>query len=357
MLYVSRPEAEIRRWKRGRTVKFEPFEGLNTPLLVIDYRNDPLELYQTPQMDGKPVVSGKRSFLIKPVEIVYRIKASAFNPRKPTIEKDKHDPFRIIGGQTESNMENEHEFSDMYNRFLLKEGIEPVMRVVGYFDYGLDFKGRKPVATIIEIKGDTRLDEFFAAIESRLPIGYAGAIEKQIRHFYEEVGKCAGSLVGLMHDNDITWTDGPGRNNSHIGNLVVFGNQDIQIGQTDFDSASNKRDFSESGLWRQKKRDVDYFLKSSESFLSFSLHTHPIWPPGTGVITRHRRWFNNGFRKAYDSERQRKFTVDRDLFIELCEALPERHGRDTVTVETKEGVINILTYSARSTLDEIRFKK
>ncbi len=170
---------------------------------------------------------------------MYKLKGCA-----PTTEDYAGEPY---GGQVLSRVEQEIEATQALTRVLAKEGLPSPYRALGYFKYPLTFKGEPLACSIMEARGDTRLDELIFDLEKEVLVCYSmnGDRPKFPRYvdklgdvFYK-LGQWGGWLKRIMDDNNMPWSMSSlngGRTNAHIGNYVVFlDNGELLLGVVDLD--------------------------------------------------------------------------------------------------------------------------
>ncbi len=107
--------------------------------------------------------------------------------------------------------------------------------------YDVLFRGEPNTATIYEIEGDTRLDEFLWWIEKDLPLVHVTDYEG-INLLFRTLGIMTGRLVRIVHNHNRSWDRivGDGNNsNSYPGNIVVYRNHSnkLNLGLVDVDDS------------------------------------------------------------------------------------------------------------------------
>lgn len=213
-LYLPRDDVSLRRYD-GILVALEPLPEI---------LQHPLKIYKSGDIAGK--ASGYRSALVEAEGRVYRIKGA--RPHRILRYKDSPDP---LGGQylTRVLMENENmlHISEIFE----KEGIPYPCRPVGYYEYSLEFHGDKLGASIFEVQGDTRLDEFVAWLEEGMPM--KDVTDSELFYIFATLGKKVGKLKRIMDNNGYLWNE----HNTNLGNFVVFERGGyIHLGAVDLDS-------------------------------------------------------------------------------------------------------------------------
>lgn len=180
---------------------------------------------------------------------LYKLKGVTINLERPEISDSiwSYDP-EIFGGQYKYGAKYEQQMSDEFNKALAKEGIEPVMEFKGYWNYKLKVNKKPISASVMRIKGDTRLDELMDTIEQILfqrimldtPNKKGKIILKKINSLYRDLGFVVGRLKRLMNKNNQSWGSDPHRTNAHTGNIVLYAdNANLRLGFVDFDASSS----------------------------------------------------------------------------------------------------------------------
>ncbi len=223
---------------------------------------------KAPQLTNVPEIqhgiwSGYRSCLIKTQDSIYRLKGCCYDKNSLGIRlgPDSY-PY---GGQYAQNATFERTMTYTWNNLLISEGIPPVMEVIGQYDIGESHKGYRLATSIIKVKGDTRLDELISALS---------ILEKHNPKLYHRLGVCAGSLLGLMHRNGMTWSQNPTDSNAHAGNVVIYPKEgDFHLGLVDFDAACTSKEFTckkeREKQMRKEKKNLPHTLFDSIGFRFF----------------------------------------------------------------------------------------
>ena len=255
----------------------------------------------------------------------FRIKGVAFNPYNPEAVTLENGDTRISGGQHKHNTEYEKEMSDRFNKTLEDVGIEPVMQVRGIWKYPVVDKRINPAASIVEIKGDTRLDELMVVTENlmsnKMYIGgkvadsdgnltkrSVGALtnngkkfESALKNLYYDIGFVTGRLKNLMDKGGQTWSTGSDQSNAHVGNIVIYNGTDkLKVGFVDFDMSSNKGDFSLSQLKALQQREYETIIGSAIAG-AISPRQMDGLPFEDYRKVLERKGFIEGFEKGYES--------------------------------------------------------
>lgn len=250
-VYVTKP-AQIMK---------EASQSLENKLIITptDFKQIDAHLSKKPRTAVNGLWSGYRSAIVRGDDgLLYRVKGVALNLEKPRFTKEKDGTYEVFGGQPTFSAEFEKEGSDEFNKILAKEGIEPVMTCKGYWHYAKEVGSKKNKqkmsASLMQIEGDTRLDEFLSAVDTYyfgrgVYYSDAGMHKKQVEQLYREIGAICGTLKHFMDRNDQTWGSNKDRTNAHIGNVVLYRKNDkIYVGFVDFDAASGKKYFSKTKI-------------------------------------------------------------------------------------------------------------
>jgi len=226
------------------------------------------------------VWSGYRSVLVSNGNGgLYRLKGISFDPENPHITKYDDGTYEVFGGQPLQSARFEKKMSDKFNKILKNEGIVPIMTCRGYWHYPTKVNRRKLAASVVEVQGDTRLDEFMFLIENYLSYrlnlkqgGQAVNVNYQgkklfcaLGNLYSEMGFFTGRLKKLMDKNNQTWSADSDRSNAHIGNIVLYNGKDkVKLGFVDFDASCDVNDFSKSKIKAMQKREYDTIINSAK---------------------------------------------------------------------------------------------
>jgi hypothetical protein len=268
--------------------------------------------------------SGYRSVLVRDNESdrLFRLKGVSLDIYKPLI-RDFGDEYDVFGGQPKFAAEFEKNMSDKFNKVLAKEGIQPVMKCKGYWNYPRKIKGSAYAGSVVEVEGDTRLDELMLVLERlfsyrinanngkfdengarQIAVNKDGAyVGNRISQLYQDIGFIVGGLKKLMDKNNQTWSADGNRSNAHIGNIVLYnGSEDVKTNFVDFDASCDRDDFSKSKIRELQKREYDTILRSA--------YNSPISPRDiqarflsskyTGLFQAFRDSFVNGFMQGYE---------------------------------------------------------
>ena len=206
--------------------------------------------------------------------------------------------------------------------------MKPAMQYVGMWKYPALIKGRRPVVSICEIEGDTRLDELMFAIEasarSHMRDGdtywtFEGSIlAESIQRVYYDVGHVVGRLKRLMDRSGQTWSCQGKRTNAHIGNVVVWRERDVlKAGLVDFDASMTPKELSKSEIRAIQEDEYRSIIQRVPEPLSL----RPI-----GTLAREsvsfpmwRQEFVRGFEKGYKSSRKGEYLENsHNLFSPVC---------------------------------------
>ena len=304
-----------------------------------DYKEIKEHLSFNPHLEDVPGLwSGYRSTILQDPTSKkwFRIKGVALDPYNPEIKEYEDGGIKIIGGQGKQNVEYERVMSNKFNKTLENEGIEPVMKVRGMWRYPVLVKRVRPTASIVEIKGDTRLDELMLVTDGLMsrkmyidsettdsdgnPVFHIGVLtpngkkfRKSSRRLYQNIGFSVGRLKRLMDKNDQTWSSDSEQSNAHVGNIVVYNGTDkLKVGLVDFDVSCDRRDFTKPELKALQKREYESIIGSVEGTISprqmsgLPFTGKIIFDPGV------KKRFIKGFMKGYDST-SRTYTNEVDL--------------------------------------------
>ncbi len=263
---------------------------------------------------------------------LYRLKGMAVGNKPLIIDRGPDTPFMVYGGQFLRNAYNERDYSDKFNKVLADNGIEPVMEYVGLYKLPLRAKRKQLATSIIRVLGDTRLDEFFYALEYDAWYSRACAEKdypklrlfyKEARNFYQDIGQVVGKLKKLMDRGGLSWSDNPERTNAHIGNIVLYrvDEQNLGVGLVDFDASCDRREKSRMALLQQQQQEKTNIINSAAG--------HVISPRPFGNIFYQKRYcvglraaFGNGFIQGYISETKRE--ISNKIGIERLSSLLEK---------------------------------
>ena len=194
--------------------------------------------------------SGMRSCITADLSTgqLYSLQGIAVGDEPLVVEQGSDAPFWVLGGQFLRSAYNERYYSHKFNNILADNGIEPVMEYVGLYKLPVRVKRKQLATSIIRVLGDTRLDEFFYALEHDAWNSRAFAERDypkisqfiaEATSFYKDIGYIVGQLKRLMELNDQSWSDNPQRTNAHIGNIVLYkaDEQNLGVGFVDFDAS------------------------------------------------------------------------------------------------------------------------
>jgi|GEM_PF-2021558 len=224
--------------------------------------------------------SGYRSALVKDpaTKELYRLKGIAFTD-PPIVHRGK-DYKRIWGGQTLRNAKFEKKYSDLFNRTLVEHNIEPVMNVVGIYTFPIRVDREQLATSVIHVKGDTRLDELIYALETEyrnlLTIPKTKereSLEKLLPALYSTAGFMVGQLKSLMDESGQSWSDNSQRSNAHIGNVVLYPDNDgsgVGVGLVDFDASCERKEMSPKKLSRLQRSEYKNLRQgANEGLITF----------------------------------------------------------------------------------------
>ena len=285
--------------------------------------------------------SGYRSTIIQDPKTKrwYKLKGVSLNPLDPVAINCGDSVYKIRGGQKSVYAKYERAMSNRFNKVLEDNGIEPVIKPKGLWKYPIPLKNMRPVASIFEIKGDTRLDELMLVLDGLSSrkhyispnlkenknggkIADVGIISKDGKNYnkavgnlYYKIGYIVGRLKNLMDAANQTWSSDYNQTNAHYGNIVVYNGTDkLKVGLVDFDTSCDLREFSQSQLDALKKREFETIRSSVMSNpISFRLMTG--LPFNNKIITVNpdsRYKFIEGFDIGYKS-REKTYSNEIDL--------------------------------------------
>src|SRR3989338_4361713 len=200
--------------------------------------------------------SGYRSALVQDPDTkkLFRLKGISLNPQNPISVEMSGGMYKIEGGQEKQSAEFEQKMSERFNKVLEDAGIEPVMRVKGMWKYPVLARRVRPAASVVEVKGDTRLDELLFIMErlalnkmytgntkdlengmKRVEIGeltfHGEDFHKHAKNLFHNIGYVVGRLKRLMDKSGQTWSSDYEQTNAHIGNIALYNGTDkLRVG-------------------------------------------------------------------------------------------------------------------------------
>ncbi len=265
--------------------------------------------------------SGYRSVLVSNGNGgLYRLKGVSFNPEKPKVMEYNDGTHEVWGGQPLQSARFEKKMSDKFNRILENEGITPIMTCKGYWHYPTKIKRRKLACSVIQVEGDTRLDEFMFLIENYFRyrikkrengkkhfVNQRGAeLGSAISHLYYGMGLTTGRLKKLMDKNNQTWSADSDRSNAHIGNIVLYNGTDkVRFGFVDFDASCDTNDFSKSKIKEMQKREYQTIINSAKQGTISPREMQIGFLQGQNALSvfpQFREKFIKGFEGGYQSK-------------------------------------------------------
>ena len=268
--------------------------------------------------------SGYRSSLIKDPESgrLFRLKGVSLDPKNPVIQDLSDTEYQVFGGQLRPSARFEQQMSDKFNEVLAKEGIIPIMTFKGYWHYPDEIKGNEYSGSVIEVEGDTRLDEIMLILENffayrigtnnrirtkdgsqTFEVNDKGAyVGKRIFQLYQDIGFITGRLKRLMDKNNQTWSADKGRTNAHIGNIVLYnGSEEVKVGFVDFDASCDTDDFPRSKIRRMQETEFETIYKSAYSQpISLRQIQARFLNRDLNIFSEFRNSFAEGFAKGYE---------------------------------------------------------
>lgn len=293
--------------------------------------------------------SGYRSSLVRDPKTNkwFRLKGISLNPLQPEVTHVSDGFYRIQGGQEKYSAEFEQIMSNRFNRILEDVGIEPVMKVKGMWKYPILARRTRPAASVIEVKGDTRLDELIFILaglaSSKFYVGerngdkvdigmlsHSGEkFSKTLGTFCYDVGYVVGRLKRLMDKSGQTWSSDYEQSNAHVGNIVLYNGTDkLKVGLVDFDASCDTREFSRSQLKAIQKGEYEFIRKTifSNPISPRAIQGKPsLFLQKNGFVigfNEERGKFVEGFDAGYKSEK-RSYSNEVDLgkLMEIFELL------------------------------------
>lgn len=297
--------------------------------------------------------SGKRSVVIRDetTGTWYKLKGIGFDPENLKKRRDRHS---IDGSQKAINAHLEWEMSERFNRVLEAEGIAPVMHVRGSWHYPGRIGGMRPTATIIEVKGDTRLDELWSMLFlNQMKFIYESALlaldryRTLAQHLYHDTGYVVGHLKKVMNKSGQVWGTNGKQTNANTGNIIIFPEEGrLKLGLVDFDISADTRYYTQSQLEELQIREMCNILATAKGKPDGMRHLFY----GYGGI--HRRLsqgqmdgdvqpqFMKGFRKGYQYKGTVPPSVDFGLLYEMGMLV-----RNTPKKERGEDGLPLVSYS------------
>ena len=268
--------------------------------------------------------SGYRSVVVRDPETgrLFRLKGVSFNPDKPALTEFESGGWEVHGGQPLQSAKYEKQMSDKFNRVLLDNGVEPVMTCRGLWRYPKRVKRKMIAGSVVEIQGDTRLDELSHVLEILAfrklyntereengvvmftPTRLTSEGEnffKALQEFYYNVGFVSGRLKKLMDKAGQTWSADSDRTNAHMGNIVLYNGSDkVKVGFVDFDASCDSSEFTKSELRDMHKREYDTIMRS---FIGGPISARSIgdfFNGGRFYFPEARSVLQRGFQEGYE---------------------------------------------------------
>ncbi len=164
--------------------------------------------------------SGVRSAVVEMNGTGYRLKGCLF----------AEDPGRggsePYGVRSVGRSEKEVEAAKLLQEVFADVGRRYVMNPVGTITYDPnEFRDEVTEATVFNVLGDTRLDEFLRFLDENerfvrtLGFGKGWVLDWGYNKLLEQIGKDAGYAMRVMHDAGVTWDYSGG---DHPGNLTLY---------------------------------------------------------------------------------------------------------------------------------------
>ncbi len=266
IVYLQRAEGEV------KLPKMAP-EKLKHPFLVAptdSVRADSVSSLENEVAYGDlfGVWSGYRSVLILGSDKMYKLKGVAFDPLKIQT-RDHGDYWDVLGAQFTQSAQFEQRMSHRFNKVLKDEGLESAVECLGYWHFPAKVKGKKLSASIMEVKGDTRLDELVYAQKVLMSKTFPNfKLEQQARYFeetaqlYFDIGFIVGRLKKLMDRSGQTWGASKIVTNANCGNIVLYDDgNNVKVNFVDFDASCGAEEFSKSEIRDLQKWEYGYLCQ------------------------------------------------------------------------------------------------
>ena len=268
----------------------------------------------------------------------------------------QRDRYGIQGAQKRINADLEWRMSECFNRALESEGIEPVMRVRGIWSYPGSVAGMRPTATVAEVKGDTRLDELLATLETSAYLADIHAFPLHtdaFSRFYAAAGYAVGQLLRVMHRSGQVWGTSGDQTNAHPGNVVVYIDKNrVRFGLVDFDISAGKGFYSNGEVDKQQRKDFTNFdlclrhrqVRSVKPLAvycpGYNTKKKPVWTTTFGcdelwaIRALLHMTLANGFKKGYEHQRTYRTSIDAGLLYEAAQYLGGAENEAYATFHT-----------------------
>ena len=257
--------------------------------------------------------SGYRSAIVQDPQTskLFKLKGIALNVEKPKQIKFDDGIFWIQGGQKKKNVGYERVMSGKFNQVLRDNGITPAMEYKGMWEYPNLVKGTRPVASIYEVQGDTRLDELMLLLDSlafdrmqESDTHFTRNGEKFnviVEYFYHDIGYKVGRMKRLMDKSGQTWSCDSERTNAHTGNIVLWRDANkLKIGLVDFDASMDLDEISKSEMEALQKKEYEDIIQSAICVTSLRQINGRLNREGSYYID-FRDKFSHGFSEGYTS--------------------------------------------------------
>lgn len=296
-------------------IGFEEVSGV-VEKVDLDTRINPVMLTHGQNPDFLGLKSGERSGLFSVNGDTYKIKGCDII----LAQIGAHSLTEPEGGQTLQSAKREVEFIQATNEILTEEGFSVAYQPSAIIHYQKLFKPnlsdfhyprhwqfiepflgkRKLAASVMKIKGDTRLPEIY--IQEFKDKGAASAIAYRL-------GLMAGAQRRVT-ENKILWTLG----NSHVGNYVVFEEEaKVHLGMVDFDAALRYNTIINQFL-RLKVKGIESILASMNS-PNYNIVGGKVRNENEIAPEYFKRDFIRGFRDGYQNPDKRETIRRADLHI------------------------------------------
>ena len=273
---------------------------------------------------------------------LYRLKGVAVDNKPLIVDGEKDAPFWVWGGQFLRSAYNERDYSNKFNKILADNGIEPIMEYVGLYKLPVRARRKQLATSIIRVIGDTRLDEFFYALEYDAWKSRAFAEKdypklqsfyEEAHHFYKDIGYVTGKLKKLMDRGGLSWSDNRERTNAHIGNIVLYraDEQNLGVGLVDFDASCDRRDKSKTALLQQQRQERNNIIDSAVGPIVSPRYFGNIFYKNLYCLEL-RTAFRFGFSCGYDIKPKREISnkIGTERLTSLVEKLEDLGKRNEI---------------------------
>ncbi|MDO8555908.1 MAG: hypothetical protein Q7R96_01910 [Nanoarchaeota archaeon] len=277
---------------------------------------------------GEAVKIESSLFRLKGIALRDRLRTSAF----------EDGALRVWGGEFLDNVRYEVDYQQRFNARLEQEGIAATIIPAAIYQFQRKTKGRQLGAAVMQVPGDTRLDELLYLIESTFTIWVNESERKTATKaqdkfgkdclvLYEEIGKIVGGLKSVLESAGLSWSDNEHRSNAHIGNIVIYQGQNnfIDAALVDLDACAEREDLSPGELEYMHRRDMQFLADSvyvnypySNSMGSKQEFCFPAWR------NRLRRGIEDGYESGGNAART---SITEDFFEQITGPVREVRQR------------------------------